>query len=79
MLQRIGRTAKIIVTVEDGLASGGMGSKITERFSGRVKVIRIGVGEDPVQQASPKEQDVFCGMDEESIKRVISLAMEEVK
>ena len=79
MLQRIGREAKIIITVEDGLASGGMGSKIAERFSGSVKVIRIGVGENPVQQASPKEQDVFCGMDEESIKRLIGLAMEEVK
>lgn len=49
MLQRIDRAAKIIITVEDGLASGGMGSKIAERFSGRVKVIRIGIGEDPVQ------------------------------
>ncbi len=79
MLKRIGEEAHVIITVEDGLASGGMGSRIAERFSGSIKVIRMGVADTPVQQASPMEQDILCGMDEDSIKRVISLAMEEIR
>ena len=79
MLRRIGERARRIITIEDGIASGGMGSRITEWFSGRVKVIRIGVGETPVRQATVEEQDVMCGMDYESLKRTISMAMEEIK
>ena len=50
-----------------------------ERFSGSIKVTRLGVMEIPVQQASVEEQDMLCGMDCESIKRAISIAMEEIR
>lgn len=79
MLRRIGDRAGRIITIEDGLASGGMGSRIAERFSGTVKVIRLGAADIPVQQATPHEQDVFCGMDEETLRREIRLATEEIK
>ncbi|MBR5292824.1 MAG: 1-deoxy-D-xylulose-5-phosphate synthase [Clostridia bacterium] len=78
MLRRIGEKTRIIITIEDGIASGGMGSRIAEWFSGSVKVIRLGVGEEPVKQASVEEQDILCGMDCESLKKVISMAMEEI-
>lgn len=79
MLRRIGERARRIITIEDGIASGGMGSRIAEWFSGSVKVIRLGVGETPVRQASVEEQDILCGIDCESLKKAISTAMEEIK
>ena len=79
MLRRIGERARRIITIEDGIASGGMGSRIAEWFSGRVKVIRLGVGETPVRQASVDEQDKLCGIDCESLKKAISMAMEEIE
>ena len=79
MLLRIGEKARRIITIEDGIASGGMGSRIAERFSGSVKVTRLGVMETPVQQASVEEQDILCGMDCESLKKAISIAMEEIR
>lgn len=78
MLRRIGARARRIITIEDGIASGGFGSRIAERFSGSIKVTRLGVPDTPVQQASPHEQDVICGMDEESLIREINLAAEEI-
>ena len=61
------------------IASGGMGSRIAERFSGSIKVNRLGVSETPVQQATVDEQDMLCGMDCESLKKAIYNAAEEIK
>jgi len=79
MLRSIAHKARRIITIEDGIVSGGMGSRIADRFSGSIKVTRLGVMEIPVQQASVEEQDMLCGMDCESIKRAISIAMEEIR
>ncbi len=79
MLQRIEEKALRIITIEDGIASGGLGSRIAERFSGSVKVTRLGVGEIPVQQATVGEQDMLCGMDRDALRREIYLAMEEIR
>jgi len=79
MLRSIAHKARRIITIEDGIVSGGMGSRIAGRFSGSIKVTRLGVMEIPVQQASVEEQDMLCGMDCESIKRAISIAMEEIR
>lgn len=79
MLQHIAEKARRIITIEDGIASGGMGSRIAERFSGSIKVNRLGVSETPVQQATVDEQDMLCGMDCESLKKAIYNASEEIK
>ena len=56
-----------------------MGSRIAERFSGSIKVNRLGVSETPVQQATVDEQDMLCGMDCESLKKAVYNASEEIK
>ncbi len=78
MLRRIGERARRIITLEDGLKSGGMGSQIAEWFSGSIKVIPMGVGHVPVRQATVAQQDALCGMDVQSVQNNIRLAMEEI-
>lgn len=79
MLQRIGSLSRRIITIEDGIAGGGFGSRIAERFSGKIGVLRLGMPDTPVQQGTVSEQDAVCGMDEGALRRAIELAVEEVK
>jgi Deoxyxylulose-5-phosphate synthase len=70
MLHEIGQHFNKVVTVEDGVTEGGMGSCILEfmsdnNYSPQVK--RIGIPNIFVEHGSVKELYKLCGMDEESI------------
>ena len=74
MLDEIGKNYDSIVTIEDGVLQGGMGSAILEFMSDQgysPTVRRIGLPDKFVQHGTPKELYHICGMDAESIEKVL--------
>ncbi len=74
MLDEIGRNYKYIVTIEDGVLKGGMGSAILEYMADHgytPTVRRIGIPDCFVQHGTPKELYKICGMDATSIENVL--------
>lgn len=73
-LHEIGRKFSKILTVEDGVLKGGMGSAVLEfmadnNYSPAVK--RIGVPDEFIEHGSVPELYNLCGMDEEGIYNVL--------
>ena len=74
ILDEIGKNFKFVVTIEDGVLKGGMGSAILEYMSDHgytPTVRRIGLPDNFVQHGTPKELYQICGMDAESIKKTL--------
>ena len=74
MLDEIGQNYSFIVTVEDGVLKGGMGSAILEYMSDHgysPKIHRIGIPDNFVQHGTPNELYEICGMDATSIEKVL--------
>jgi 1-deoxy-D-xylulose-5-phosphate synthase len=75
MLHRIGREFTKIVTVEDGVLAGGMGSAVLEfmadnGYSPRVE--RIGIPDHFIEHGPVAKLHEVCGMDEMGIYKVIT-------
>ena len=74
MLHEIGRRFSRIITVEDGVRKGGMGSAILEFMADNAykpTVVRIGVPDTFVEHGAVQELHHLCGMDEEGIYQTI--------
>ena len=74
MLHEIGKNFRRIVTIEDGVLKGGMGSAILEfmadnRYTPTVR--RIGLPDKFVEHGPVKDLHRLCGMDEEGIYKVL--------
>ena len=84
ILHEVGKNFKRVVTVEDGVVAGGLGSAVLEFFADygyEVEVKRIGMPDDRfVMHGTVAELRKLCGMDAESISKVLTcLAKEEEK
>ena len=74
MLEEIGKKFKHIVTVEDGVRKGGMGSAVLEFMSDHgytPQVKRIGIPDTFVEHGSPEDLYHLYGMDEEGIYKAL--------
>ena len=74
LLHEIGNNFSFIITIEDGVRKGGMGSAILEFMADHgytPKIQRIGVPDVFVEHGTPAELYHLCGMDEENIYRTI--------
>ncbi|MGL5957239.1 MAG: 1-deoxy-D-xylulose-5-phosphate synthase [Phocaeicola sp.] len=74
MLHEIGKNFKKIVTVEDGILKGGMGSAILEFMSDNQYtplMKRIGLPDEFVQHGSVQELHQLCGTDQAGISRIL--------
>lgn len=74
MLHEIGRNFKRIVTVEDGVLMGGMGSTVLEFMSDNgyaPNVKRLGIPDCFVQHGTVQELRKICGIDETGIYNAI--------
>ena len=74
MLDEIGKNFQFIVTIEDGVLKGGMGSAILEFMDDQgytPTVRRIGIPARFIQHGPPKELYQICGMDAENIEKVL--------
>ena len=70
LLHEVGRNFKKVVTVEDGVIAGGLGSAVLEFFSDNgyeVEVKRIGIPDKFVMHGTVAELRQICGMDAQSI------------
>lgn len=76
LLREVGEKFRRIITIEDGVREGGMGSAVLEWLSDHgyhPEVKRLGLPDHFVEHGSVKELHALCGIDEESIFRVISV------
>lgn len=74
LLHEVGKNFTQIVTLEDGVLKGGMGSAILEFMADNgynPMVKRIGLPDKFVQHGPVKELYRICGMDEESIYKLL--------
>lgn len=74
MLDEIGKKFHRIVTVEDGICSGGMGSAVLEFMAEQGYtpfVKRIGLPDSFIEHGSPENLYHLCGMDEEGIYKIL--------
>ncbi len=71
LLTEVAATFKKIVTLEDGIRTGGLGSAVLEWLSDHgisIPVVRIGLPDRFVEHGSPQDLYHLCGMDVEGIK-----------
>ena len=74
ILEEIGKKFKKIVTVENGVRMGGLGSAVLEWMNEHgyePKVIRLGLPDNFVEHGKVCELNKIVGLDEESIKKAI--------
>jgi 1-deoxy-D-xylulose-5-phosphate synthase len=74
ILHEVGRNFKRVVTVEDGVIAGGLGSAVLEFMADHgyeVEVHRIGLPDHFVMHGTVAELRKQCGMDAESISKVL--------
>ncbi|MDR0962014.1 MAG: 1-deoxy-D-xylulose-5-phosphate synthase [Mediterranea sp.] len=81
MLHEIGRNYRCVITVEDGVLKGGMGSAVLEFMAdnGYTPVLhRIGVPDFFVEHGDIPQLYHLCGMDEEGIFNVLSTSISAI-
>ena len=74
ILHEVGKKFKRIVTVEDGVRNGGLGSAVTEWMSDHdynVKITRLGLPDNFVEHGTISQLREIVGLDNESIKKVL--------
>lgn len=75
ILHEVGKNFKKVITIEDGVRNGGLGSAVTEWFQDNdycVKVKRLGLPDNFVEHGTVPELERIVGIDEESIARTIA-------
>lgn len=75
LLHEVGRNFTKVVTIEDGVLKGGMGSAILEFMADNgytPQVKRIGLPDKFVQHGTVRELYHICGMNEESIFNILT-------
>ena len=74
ILHEVGKSFNRIITIEDGVRNGGLGTAVTEWMSDHgytPNIIRLGLPDEFVQHGKPDELYKIVGLDKESIKRAI--------
>ena len=74
MLHEIGKRFQKIVTIEDGVRNGGMGSAVMEWLSDhgyRPHIKRLGLPDNFVEHGTVEQLQHIVGIDKESIKKAI--------
>ncbi len=80
LLQEVADCFNRIITVEDGVRMGGMGSAVLEWMSDHgyaPQVVRLGLPDKFVEHGTVGELHTICGIDKESIKKQLSLSQGE--
>lgn len=78
ILEEVGQHFKHIITVEDGVRCGGMGSAVLEWMSDHgytPTMVRLGLPDQFVEQGTVAQLRHLCGIDRESIQNEIIKAL----
>ena len=81
LLDDVARHFARIVTVEDGVRNGGMGSAVLEWMNDHgyhPEVVRLGMPDNFVEHGTVAQLRKLCGMDADSIKRAIQNSLDKV-
>lgn len=83
LLHKVARKFRYIITVEDGVVKGGLGSAVLEFLAENdysdVHVLRIGIPDEFVTHGSVKELQQITGIDEEGILEHITRMYKETR
>ena len=74
LLREVGTRFQRVITVEDGVIRGGIGSAVQDFFTDngfRTKVERLGIPDRFIEHGTPEELRHLCGYDTEGILRTI--------
>ena len=74
LLHEVGKKFKNIITIEDGVRNGGLGSAVTEWMQDNgytIGVTRMGIPDQFIEHGTVGEEHVLAGIDVESIKKEI--------
>ena len=77
MLEEIASRFSRIITIEDGVRNGGLGSAVTEWMNDhgyKPHITRMGMPDYFVEQGTVQQLREICGIDIESIKRQLTAA-----
>jgi len=77
-LDAVRETSKLVVTLEDGVVEGGLGTAVRAYYDGSPRVVALGIPEAPVPHATIAEQDEMCGITPEQVRRRVLRALEEL-
>ena len=75
ILQEVGKKFHRIVTIEDGVVQGGLGSAVIEYMADHnlhPQVVRLGLPDNFIEHGTPEELYHLVGLDSEAIKKAIS-------
>jgi hypothetical protein len=81
ILQHVGQTFSYVITVEDGVRAGGLGTAISEWMSDHgftPHIVRLGLPDTFVEQGTVEELKHICGIDICGIKKEIINGLETV-
>ncbi len=76
ILEEVASRFSRIVTIEDGVRNGGLGSAVTEWMNDhgyRPHITRMGLPDSFVEQGTVRQLWEICGIDVESIKRQLTV------
>ena len=79
LLHEVGKNFTRIITVEDGVLKGGMGTAVLEFMANNgytPQVVRIGIPDHFVEHGTVKQLYHLCGMDEEGIIKALEGSLE---
>ena len=79
LLEEVASRFSRIITIEDGVRNGGLGSAVTEWMSDHgytPQITRMGMPDHFVEQGTVQQLREICGIDIESIKRQLMVANE---
>ena len=74
LLQEVAEQFKTIITIEDGVRNGGMGSAVSEWMNDNnysPRIIRLGLSDKFVEHGTVDELFEACGLNKDAIKKVI--------
>lgn len=78
ILHEVGENADTVITVEDGVRNGGMGSAVLEWMDDhgyKPAVVRLGLPDKFIEQGTVAQLHRLCGIDKDSIKDAIVKAL----
>lgn len=81
LLHMIGKKFRKVITIENGVLTGGFGSSVLEFFSENgyeVKLKRMGIPDQFIEHGSIAELHHLCGIDAEGIEKNIYSILEEM-
>lgn len=74
LLLQIAQQNDIVVTIENGVRNGGAGSAIMEFYADNhrnIRVERLGIGDQFVEQGTVEQLHKLCGLDADGIERFV--------